>query len=172
MNAYYNYFSATASLASKAITKSFTGFVYTAAYAAEFIEDFSQVNSIVSNAVTNTLEVPGTFHEYDFPETISPSSPEPILVMPGSYPPEKEESITNRRRSLKATSDWQTIELKSPKRASPSPLPVPLPAPTLKPKFQLFRKRMKHNNGGFREPSQDMNKVLTLGNMFLVLQEC
>lgn len=171
MNAYYNFFSATASLASKAINKSFTGIVYTAAYAAESIEDFSQMNSNVSDAVTETLEVPGTFHEYDFNETIFPSSPEPIFVMPGSYPPDEEELIYNRRRSLKATGDWQTIELrKSPKKASPSPLPVP--APTLKPKFQLFRRRMKHTNGGFREPSQDMNKVLTLGNIFLVLQEC
>ncbi|PVH14821.1 uncharacterized protein CXQ87_005097 [Candidozyma duobushaemuli] len=158
MNAYYNFFRATASLASKAINKSFTGIVYTATYAAEFIEDFSQMNSIVSDAVTETLEVPGTFHE------THPSDARFIS-------PDEEESITNRRRSLKATSDWQTIELrKSPKRASPSPLPVP--TPTLKPKFQSFRRRMKHTNGGFREPSQDMNKVLTSGNVFLVLQEC
>lgn len=178
-----NFLSATTSLASKAITATISTVVHSAASAAEILNDISQMNSNVAEAVTFILDVPGTYDAFDFESYVFhdfvEASPEAQLPMPGSFPnhsPDRspvnspiDEMPISSRRSPRPSDEWQTIEArKSPRRDSPCfPVAPAPPADILE-----FRSVRQKTHGRYRQPVPDMESRLTQGNIFLVLQEC
>lgn len=176
-----NFLSATTSLASKAITATINTVVHSAAYAAELLDEFSQINTNVAETVTSVLEVPGTFDAFDFESFVFPDfgflvETSPKLPIPGSFPADRspidsptDEVPLSSRRSPRPSGEWQTIEArKSPRREfSSSPVNPAPPADILE-----FRSVRQKTHGRYSQPVPDMESRLTQGNIFLVLQEC
>lgn len=153
MIAYKNIFRATTSLAYKAVTATIKTVFDSAASVADVYEEFTQVT--VDELVSCIF--PGSY-DLDLEECPYPAFPRRLPSSPAS--PE----------APATSSEWQTIEArKSPRRDSPSPPATPASEPASILKFRHVKQR---THGRYREPVHDMDKRLTQGNIYLVLQEC
>ncbi|PVH18323.1 uncharacterized protein CXQ87_001243 [Candidozyma duobushaemuli] len=170
MIAYKNIFRATTYLAYKAVTATIKTVLDSAASVANVYEEFSQVT--MDEFVFCIL--PGSY-DLDFEECPYPAFPRRVPSSPASpeAPATSQAPISGSFEPLGSrarASEWQTVEpRKSPRRASPSPPATPAPEPASISKFRHVKQR---THGRYREPVHDMDKRLTQGNIYLVLQGC
>ncbi|PVH16007.1 uncharacterized protein CXQ87_003869 [Candidozyma duobushaemuli] len=176
-----NFLSATTSLASRAFTATISTVVHSAAYAAELLDDISQINANVAEAVTFVLDVPGTYDAFDFESYVFHDFVEasPQLPISGSFPTDSPnrspinspiDGMPNpSRRSPRPSGEWQTIEARKSPRRTFSSSPVTAAPPS---DISEFRSVRQKTHGRYRQPVPDMESRLTQGNIFLVLQEC
>lgn len=163
MIAYKNIFRATTSLAYKAVTATIKTVFDSAASVADVYKEFSQVT--VDEFVSCIL--PGSY-DLDFEECPYPPFPRRVPSSPAS--PGAPATSQAASASRASASEWHTVEpRKSPRRASPSPPATPAPEPA---SILEFRHVKQRTHGRYREPVHDMDKRLTQGNIYLVLQEC